>query len=274
VARGLRASAIPDGGAIDEMSGALASLTAFCEPATDADRRCVEERQLQHPMSAMVAVGKRCKYGFPQAITLDPRAREKYGLGGHPIDAALFRLTCPHLVKEIDAWEAEGAVRAFNARVAEYDAWMSASDEANAKHRIIRRALIGSEVECAKIEANPVLSIILNSGLAGNNKKGDIKCLHAQLADGLSRGGNAVADGVLDGLRERGVAPEGGPSCWQQCDSAHTHTPESWEYMPRKNRQKLRATTERRRKLMATRAARAAEPVVAARGAAKAKGPR
>lgn len=246
--RGLRASAAraeAQGGLVET----LGAMTASCTRASEDDVACIEERQLQHPISAMVAVGTRCKYGYPQAIALDPLGREKYGLGGHPVDAALFRLTCPHLVKGIDEWEAEGAVRAFNKGLAADEGLAASNDRVNEQHRSIRRALIASDERRAELEAHPVLSIILNSGLAGLTKPGDVKCLHAQLADGLCRGDNAVADAVLAGLAGRGVDPQGGCSCWQQCDRAHELGPASWQYLPVKNRQKLKATVERRRKL-------------------------
>jgi hypothetical protein len=267
-ARALHASAVPQAGAAEDLVSTLTGLTAHCAAPTEEDRRCIEERQLRHPISAMVAVGKRCKYGFPQALALDPCARRKFGLGGHPIDGALFRLTCPHLVKGIDEWEAEGAVRAFNRRVGEEARLLAAADDANAAHRTIRRALVPA-AERESYEGHPVLNVILNSGLAGNNKKGDIKCLHAQLADGLCRGDNAVADAVLEGLQSRGVDPAGGCSCWQQCDLAHAAGPESWAYQPRKNRQKLRATTVRRQTLRSKAASEAAGPAAAASGKAK-----
>jgi hypothetical protein len=126
-----------------------------------------------------------------------------------------------------------------------FDSWCSLtgliiraglSASTNAQHRLIRRALVGSDEKCAELEQNPVHAIILNSGLAGLTQPGDIKCLHAQTADGLNRGGNIIADAILDGLRARGVDPEGGCSCWQQCDLKHEPTPESWRYAPVKNR--------------------------------------
>lgn len=245
----LCAAAGPLAEAHGDTTATLRAMTTRCTPASAEDVACIEERQLRHPISAMVAVGKRCKYGFPQALALDPLGREKYGLGGHPIDAALFRLTCPHLVKGIDEWEAQGAVRAFNEHLAASAEWTQSNDNVNAQHRQIRRALVGSAAKRAELEASPVHAIILNSGLAGLTKQGDVKCLHAQVADGLCRGDNAVADAVLDGLRARGVDPEGGCSCWQQCDRAHAPGPESWRYQPAKNRQKLKATAERRRRL-------------------------
>lgn len=268
--RGLRASAPRTEPARAELVATLSAMTEHCTPASADDVACIEERQLKHPISAMIAVGHRCKYGFPQALALDPLGREKYALGGHPVDAALFRLTCPHLVKAIDEWEAEGAVRAFNKDLAADAEWARSNDAVNAQHRLIRHALVGSEEKRAELERHPVLSIILNSGLAGLTKPGDVKCLHAQVADSLCRGDNAVANAVLAGLRERGVDPEGGCSCWQQCDLKHELGPESWQYQPVKNRQKLKATAERRRKLnSAGKARRAAAAPVVESGAAR-----
>ena len=52
---------------------------------------------------------------------------------------------------------------------------------------------------------------ILTSGIAGQSPgKRDVKCLHAQAADYLCRGGdNRIGAMVLEGLEARGVDPTG-----------------------------------------------------------------
>ncbi|KAJ1619493.1 hypothetical protein T492DRAFT_1084982 [Pavlovales sp. CCMP2436] len=247
-----------DGG-VQEMVGTLERLTEHCTGASEADTECIEQRQLTHKISSMMAVGKRCKYGFPQALVTDPLGRLKFGLGGHPVDAALFRLTCPHLVKGLDEWEAKGAVKSFNEKLLGDARWTEANTQTNAQHRLLRRALIGTEEKIAELEQNPVHAIIVNSGLAGLTKPGDVKCLHAQVADGLCRGGNVIADDILEGLKERGYEADGCGSCWQQCNLKHEPTPDSWRYAPVKNRQKLRTASNRRRALKEKLAGRAAE---------------
>jgi len=102
-------------------------------PPTAEDVRVIEERQLGHRASNMIAVGPRCKHGVPQAFAWDPVSRRVKGEswdtkagkscdGGRgklrmPLDSGLFRLSCPLLVKAIDEWEGEGAVADLNAEL-------------------------------------------------------------------------------------------------------------------------------------------------------------
>lgn len=237
--------------AMHSHSQCVDELLPSCSQPTERDRSCVENRQLRHPLTSMLAVGARCKYGFPQAVVLDPCRRAKSGLAGFPIDTGLFRLTCPHLVQAIDEWEREGAVRELNARVDAAPALQASLNEAHDAHRTVRRGLVG-EQQCATFDADQQTSVVLNSGLAGVTRREppDAKCLHAQVADVLCRGEkNAVGLAVLDGLRARGVDPSGGCRCWQQCDETHAPTADSWEYTPQKNKQRLRTTIARRKAL-------------------------
>lgn len=100
---------------------------------------------------------------------------------------------------------------------------------------------------------------ILGSGIAGQTRaKADIKCVHAQLADGRCRSdSNGVAAELTRRLERRGVDPRGHAQCRAQCDC---RVPESearakWWYEPAKNRWKLR----RRQQLRKARRSAAAE---------------
>ena len=77
------------------------------------------------------------------------------------------------------------------------------------------------------------------------SKLDDVKCLHAQLADELLSRDNAVGKAVLDGLEARGVDPSGSDVCGEQCSGCV----DGWRYTPRKNKQKLRTTRARHKKL-------------------------
>ena len=89
------------------------------EPPSEDDIRVIEERQLGHKMSNIIGVGMRCKHGYPQAFAFDPvrRAPWAYGERKSKIESGLFRLSCPLLVKAVDEWEAEGAVKKINEEV-------------------------------------------------------------------------------------------------------------------------------------------------------------
>ena len=56
---------------------------------------------------------------------------------------------------------------------------------------------------------------------------------------------NAVGKAVLDGLEARGVDPSGSDVCGEQCAGCAG----GWRYTPRKNKQKLRTTRARHKKL-------------------------
>jgi len=240
---------------------------------TAEDARVVEERHLGNPIN-MLAVGMRCKHGCPQAFAFDsmsrsgavyrgpgsaPRVKER----ALPIEAGLFRLTCPMLVNAIDEWEREGAVRQLNAQVAAdgTGALPAALKEAHRKHAAARLTLFGDRLEESLDAAAPdsfarsaegaaVLEHIVGSGIAGQTQdKADVKCLHAQTADYLCRNGdNAIGGLILDGLEARGVDVRGDTACHNQCNLA---TPleqarHGWWYEPSKNKWKLRKTARRR----------------------------
>jgi len=99
-----------------------AASSLWVTPPTDEDRAAIEGRQLGHKVTGMKGVGRRCRYGVPQAFAFDPLVRHKAGRSGKarslPLDTGLFRLSCPMLVKAIDEWEAEGAVANLNEELA------------------------------------------------------------------------------------------------------------------------------------------------------------
>ena len=114
----------------------------------------------------VLAVGTRCRHGFPQAFVWDAlkrpaaydgnaasrggakqRAKERAAAGEHnrkiALDSGLFRLSCPLLVKAADEWEAEGAVVNLNAEVSRSPPLAAALDGVNRDHANARRVLLG-----------------------------------------------------------------------------------------------------------------------------------
>ncbi|KAL9185850.1 hypothetical protein ACHAXT_003627 [Thalassiosira profunda] len=103
----------------------------------------------------------------------------------------------------------------------------------------------------------------LESGVAGipPGQTFNVKCVHAHVADNLCRcpssaidsgeetEGNIIGKEALRILEERGVQTSGSDVCWQQCSKRNESRPSDWRYVPRKNRQKLRSTRERRKEL-------------------------
>ena len=193
-------------------------------PPTAEDVRVIEERQLGHRMSNIVGVGGRCKHGYPQAFAFDPidRVKHKNGKWHHRksrIEGGMFRLSCPLLVKAVDEWEAQGAVREVNAEVEASVAGpqpdlVKMLDEAHAAHAAARHVIIGERLSQLMRDAEAdgpqqlkTVRHVLSSGVAGQTRsKADIKCVHAQLADGLCRSNsNDVANVLMDRLTERGA---------------------------------------------------------------------
>ena len=205
-----------------------------------ADAAVVEERQLGHPANMVgVPAVSLCRHGYPQAVLQDP--------GAHKFGAGMLRLTCPHLCEAIDAWEAEGAVRALSAELLPKHS--DALARVNARHAATRQAMVQGEA-LARAEARlgtDTVRRVLDSGITGltPSKLDDVKCLHAQLADELLSRDNDVGKAVLDGLAARGVDPSGSEKCGEQCSGCV----DGWRYTPRKNKQKLRATRARHKKL-------------------------
>lgn len=268
-------------GEADARDGELAQPGGPLEPdaplslwhPTPEDVRVVEERQLGNRVN-MLGVGMRCRHGCPQAFAFDalerpgavyrgPGSRPRTKPRSLPLEAGLFRLSCPLLVKAIDEWEAEGAVKQLNAQVAADESGFlpAALRAAHGKHSAARLALFGARLRERLRQAPPddfaktkrgaaALHHIISSGVAGQTQdKADVKCLHAQVADFLCRNGdNAIGALVLSGLTARGVDVRGDVHCNNQCSLAVDldDARRGWWYEPVKNKWKLRQTARRR----------------------------
>ena len=97
----------------DTTSVDVAGLTGgSVKLVSESERNSIELRQLRHPASDMVGVPNvsLCRHGWPQAALWQPMGSQR------PV-SGLMRLTCPHLVQQIDDWEREGAINEFNERL-------------------------------------------------------------------------------------------------------------------------------------------------------------
>jgi hypothetical protein len=90
----------------------IGTIVAGLRPPSKSELDVISNRQLLHPVNAVgVASRTRCMHGHPQAFVSAPVSEMgKFSSG-------IFRLTCPWLVKAVDEWEAEGAVREMNRRL-------------------------------------------------------------------------------------------------------------------------------------------------------------
>lgn len=204
---------------------------------SEADLQCVELRHLYRRSSTPVApaapgtgelarqivgAGRRCRHGWPQAIVYDPLYRERPGK--HVRLGDTTRLTCPLLVSAIDALENGGAIGRYNERLEAEEGWKRQMAETNEAHRLLRAYLAGDRPEeLADVRAHygeQTFAVAMGAGLASMRPDSkDVKCLHAQVADELVRGGgNLIAMQALRDIEDEGVPVLGTDQCCDNCD--------------------------------------------------------
>ena len=215
------------------------------------DRQVIEERQVGRSVPGLFAVtSTRCRFGFSQAYVSYPINSNK------GISSGMLRLSCPHLVKEIDRIEGEGAITALDATLASSSSSSSTSlrsnfEEINADWKAIRNAAVTQKdrdvmVQMLGLEGS---NNLMDSGIIGCTNTLQSKCLHAHTADYLLRGVNKLGEATLHTLAEQGIESNGCNDCWQQCDLKHKPVESSWWYVPKKNKQRL-TTARLTRQLM------------------------
>ena len=201
-----------------------------------ADVECVTRRQLLLPPGSdwelerhSMRAGHRCRHGWPQVLVMDPlRSSGKIG--------DLMRLTCPLLVSSIDDYEVV-AIEAYNERVKHDDDWLSQLLATHEAHRSLRQSFMSAHesklLEARRIMGNQTVDVIMSAGLANvkfSANSSDVKCLHAQVADELSRGSNMIGRQVLIDLAERGVQVEGTEKCCDFCNVSKPLDQSQWTF--------------------------------------------
>jgi hypothetical protein len=166
----------------------------------------------------------------------------------------MLRLSCPHLVQEIDEYENNGGgIEYFNSLLKDENNQQGKllrenfKDINNSWKRIRNKAITDNDRNFLNEQLGPLnANNLINSGLIGIsiNRTDDVKCLHAQIADTLIRGPNCnkIGDLALKKLNENGCDTNGceKKKCYQQCDLNFKRTDDSYYYIPQKNKQKLR----------------------------------
>jgi len=200
---------------------------------TEADLECIDQRHLYRKPAdpgakrelgrQTVGAGGRCRHGWPQAIVYDPLYRERPDKSHRLGDTT--RLTCPLLVTAIDKLEKGGAMERYNERLLPGADWEGELQKVNEAHRLLRLELIGDRsaelAEVRQILGEQAFAIAMRSGLASLRPEArpDVKCLHAQVADELVRGGdNPIAKQVLRDIEDQGVLIHGSEECCDNCD--------------------------------------------------------
>ena len=225
---------------------------------TVTDRQVIEERQIGRSVPGLFAVANvRCRFGFSQAYVSYPVN------SNNGISSGMIRLSCPHLVKEIDRIEGEGAIIALDATLALSPSSSSSAslrsnfEETNAAWKTIRNAAVTEKdrdviVQMLGLEGS---NNLMNSGIIGCTNTLQSKCLHAHTADYLLRGVNKLGESTLQMLTDQGIDSNGCNDCWQQCDLNHKPMESSWWYVPKKNKQRLRTARLTRQLMKAKRIA-------------------
>lgn len=202
---------------------------------SSADVRCVEERHLCVKRSEDswglshrgIGAGRRCSYGWPQAVMCDPIWASR-NLGD------IVRLTCPLLDASVTAYERAGAIKRMNLLVNESDTWHSELNQINMAHHKLKKYLThGRQDEMSEVErkmGHNTAAKYMESGLATMKlNTTDVKCLHAHVADELTRGNNAFGRRVLQDLEKLGVEIHGTQSCCDHCNVGRPLHDTSWD---------------------------------------------
>lgn len=187
------------------------------EDPTPFDRAVIEQRQLGHPVSYLVGIGKRCRHQLPQAlVTSVLRVIEGTVLP----ESSTCWLSCPLLVEAVDRLESEGWLERLEERVREDPELREAVERLHREVVELRRRLIPPDW-LSRIENDPAFAhhraILFGTGLAGITRPDHVKCLHAHLADYLCRGTNPIGRIVADLLAQRSIPVDGTPECWKRC---------------------------------------------------------
>lgn len=179
-----------------------------------------------HPVTNIIGVEKnRCKYGFPRAFMQYP-VNVGIQSGGNfyaqQFSSGMVRLSCPHLVKAVDAFEMDedkrvGAIKVFNAKLTS-----DSNDGADLRSNFLQTNTAWKEIRQDAVSVDDVALMnkvlgekgatnLLYSGIIGitANKVDDVKCLHAHISDYLLRGSNEIGKQALMQLDQAGVDTAG-----------------------------------------------------------------
>ena len=166
------------------------------EPLSLEDERIIAE-QLGRTPRGLLAVERRCPYGYPQVVRVYPLVE------GNPFPT-LFWLTCPFLTKQIDRLEAQGWIKQLE-ELLEEDALAAHFQKAHLSY-INERTRLLSAKDRAFLQRSGTLRNLIEKGIGGTADFGRVKCLHLHVAHALART-NPIGDRVLEALSEHACPP-------------------------------------------------------------------
>ena len=115
-----------------------------------------------------------CRHGFAQAFAMDPFPQDR-------LNSGLLKLTCPHLVRAVDALEDDNMIGEVNKRLETSDELQSAMEKSHKLHATTRNELLddGALQTLQSKLGQKGTQAFLESGVAGASQGGnDVKvCL-------------------------------------------------------------------------------------------------
>jgi len=168
------------------------------EPVSLKDKRIIE-KQLGRIPRGLLGIECRCRYGYPQVVTVYPL------IEGKPFPT-IFWLTCPYLTKAIDHLEAEGWVKRMETRVRENQVLAARLQAAHLAY-INERYRLLTEEDRVFLEETGMSAALLEKGIGGTADFNRVKCLHLHVAHALARE-NPIGELILRALPKHACPPE------------------------------------------------------------------
>ncbi len=144
----------------------------------------VIQGQLGREPRGVLAVERRCRFGYPQVIKVYPLLN---GAGEACLFPTLFWLTCPALVEGLSQIEGQGCIKELEKRVAE-DEELRHGYYQDHRTYIAERWSALSELDRARIEKGELAEALRKRGIGGIADWDRVKCLHLHYAHHLARG--------------------------------------------------------------------------------------
>ena len=163
------------------------------EPVSLEDKRIITH-QLGRSPRGVVAVPRRCVYGYPQVVTVSPL------FDGKPFPT-LYWLTCPFLFHAIASLEANGMIGQLEQEIRRNPDLAAGLVRAHRSY-IEQRRLLLSRDDLSYLEEERMLPALLERGIGGIADFSRIKCLHLHVAHALASD-NPIGRIVLESLARR-----------------------------------------------------------------------
>lgn len=171
---------------------------SFLEKPRHGDVQALQRQMQGRKFSPelVLAVSRRCAFGFPQAVLCQPLRN------GKPFPTT-FWLTCPYLVHACGCFESAGGVAMLeNGLKGRHDAWAAY----NLLHSLLRISLVPELLRKWYRKYFPgIWRALCRGGVGGIEYRngGGVKCIHLQAASLLSLGAHPCGDLLQEMLGPR-----------------------------------------------------------------------